>query len=116
MIDLDVSIVDSVYVRVNCDRSVARELSDYFTFKVPGYKFMPAYRSRMWDGEIRLYNIHTQQIYAGLVDYIHKFAQERNYSITLPAVNGFKTDTEAVRGFIQDHLNVHVNGNKASVS
>lgn len=114
MVDLDVSILDSVYVRVNCDRGIARELSDYFTFKVPGYKFMPAYRSRVWNGEIHLYNIHTQQIYAGLVEYIQKFAQERNYSITLPAVNGFKTDHETVRGFIQDHLNVHVNGKKAA--
>jgi len=50
MVDLDVNIVDSVWLRVQCDRGIAKELSDYFTFKVPGYKFMPAYRSRMWNG------------------------------------------------------------------
>ena len=60
MIDLDVSLINSVYLRVVCERGIARELSDFFTFKVPGYQYMPAYRSKMWDGEIRLYNIHTQ--------------------------------------------------------
>ena len=49
MFDLDVSIVDSVWLRVGCERGIAKELADYFTFKVPGYKFMPAYRSRMWN-------------------------------------------------------------------
>ena len=29
----------------------------------------------MWDGQIRLYNIHTQKIYAGLKEYVLKFAQ-----------------------------------------
>lgn len=112
MVDLDVTEVDSVYVRVQCERGIAHELSDYFTFKVPGYKFMPAYRARLWNGEIKLYNIHTQQIYAGLVDYVKKFADERQYSVALPVRNTFKTTPETVRGFIEDHLDVRVHGNK----
>lgn len=36
MFDLDVSIVDSVWLRVGCERGIAKELADYFTFKVPG--------------------------------------------------------------------------------
>ena len=114
MFDLDVSEVDSVNVRVQCDRSIAHELSDYFTFKVPGYKFMPAYRSRLWNGEIKLYNIHTQTIYAGLVEYIEKFARDRQYTITVPARNEFKTTPADVQRFIEEFLNVTVNGKKVS--
>ena len=114
MFDLDVSEVDSVNVRVECDRGIAHELSDYFTFKVPGYKFMPAYRSRMWNGEIKLYNIHTQTIYAGLTDYIKKFADERKYTVSLPARNAFKTTPTEVKGFMEDFLNVHVRGQKVA--
>jgi len=110
MVDLDVTEVDSVNVRVQCDRSIAHELSDFFTFKVPGYKFMPAYRSRMWNGEIKLYNIHTQLIYAGLVDYIKKFANDRSYSITVPSKNSYSVTQDSVRKFMQDFLQVSVSG------
>lgn len=112
MFDLDVSVVDSVYVRVQCDRGIAHELSDYFTFKVPGYKFMPAYRSRLWNGEIKLYNIHSQLIYAGLTDYIKKFADERQYSVTFPAKNEINITPESVRKFMQDFLQVTVGGKR----
>ena len=107
MIDLDVSLINSVYLRVVCERGIARELSDFFTFKVPGYQYMPAYRSKMWDGEIRLYNIHTQEIYAGLIYYIEKFALDRNYSLALPIRSEFKADTKKVRAFVEDFLDVH---------
>ena len=40
-----------------------------------------AYRNKTWDGEIKLYNIYSEQIYAGLLPYVIKFAKERNYSI-----------------------------------
>jgi len=110
MVDLDVSEVDSVNVRVQCEKGIAHELSDYFTFKVPGYKFMPAYRSRMWNGDIKLYNIHSQLIYSGLTEYIQKFAEERQYTITLPTRNDNKITTDAVRKFVQDFLQVRVGG------
>lgn len=79
--DLVIEPLDSVYIKVDCDRSFAKELSDYFTFKVPGHKFMPAYRNKLWDGQIKLYNIYGQTIYAGLEDYVIQFARDRSYSI-----------------------------------
>lgn len=113
-VDLDVSVVDSVWLRVQCERGIAKELSDYFTFKVPGYKFMPAYRSRMWNGEIRLYNVHTQLIYGGLAQYIEKFAEERGYTVAMPSKNAFKITPEGVRKFVDEFLQIHVSGKKAS--
>ena len=53
--------------------SVAAELNDFFTFEVPGFKYMPAYRNKMWDGKIRLYNIVTGEIYVGLLPYIEEY-------------------------------------------
>ena len=37
----------------NINPSTAAELNDFFTFEVPGFKYMPAYRNKMWDGKIR---------------------------------------------------------------
>jgi hypothetical protein len=112
MFDLDVSEVDSVNVRVECNRGIAHELSDYFTFKVPGYKFMPAYRARLWNGEIKLFNVHTGFVYAGLTEYIKKFAEERGYTLTLPSKNSNTITSDAVRKFMQDFLQVHVGGKR----
>jgi len=70
---------DAVYLKIDCDRSVAQEISDFFTFKVPGYQFMPAYRNKMWDGNIRLFNYQDKRLYAGLSDYLAKFAGDRGY-------------------------------------
>ena len=42
---------------------------------------MPAYRTRMWDGKIRLFSQKTKEIYFGLYPYIKAFAEERGYNI-----------------------------------
>ena len=56
------------------------ELSSFFQFEVPGFKFMPAYRSRMWDGKIRLFSPATGEIYVGLLSYIKKFCDNNGIS------------------------------------
>ena len=72
---------NEVYITVDCDSGVQREISEFFTFYVPGYKFMPAFRTRMWDGKIRLFSQKTKEIYFGLYPYIKAFAEERGYNI-----------------------------------
>ena len=81
MSDLKIDNINSVYIKVHCERGLARELSDYFTFKVPGHQYMPAFKNKVWNGEIKLYNMFTYEIYKGLYHYVLKFAEERNYSI-----------------------------------
>ena len=72
---------DEVYLTVDADPSIQRELSEFFTFYVPGYKFMPAFRNRMWDGKIRMFSQKTKEIYFGLFPYIKAFAEERGYNV-----------------------------------
>ena len=62
---------NEVYITVDCESDIQREISEFFTFYVPGYKFMPAFRNRMWDGKIRLFSQKTKEIYFGLVS-IHQ--------------------------------------------
>lgn len=77
--------VNEVYVRVVADPSTKMELSEYFTFFVPGYKFMPSYRNKVWDGKIRLLNTMTGLVYAGLIPYIAKFCATRDYELIVDA-------------------------------
>ena len=58
---------DEVHLKIEADADIRRELGEYFTFEVPGYKFMPQYRNRVWDGKIRLFNYASGKIYAGLI-------------------------------------------------
>lgn len=74
---LKVKKKNEVYLTVDCDSSVAQELSEFFTFFVPGYKYMPAYKNKVWDGKIRLFNGRDRTIYGGLYKYIKEFAEVR---------------------------------------
>ena len=112
MIDIDVTQKDSVYLRIDCEAGIARELASYFSFKVPGHQFMPAYRSRMWDGTINLFDTRTHELYAGLVDYIELFANERKYTLAMPSRTEMDIDTTKVRSFAEEFLNVHGGGKK----
>ena len=77
--------VNEVYLRVDTELGIKRELSEYFTFTVPGFQFMPAYRNKMWDGRIRLLDAKEDTIYSGLLSHIERFAQDRDYDIQYDA-------------------------------
>ena len=86
------------------DSGILRELSEYFTFYVEGYKFMPAYRNKMWDGKVRLFDMRSQQLPFGLLGQVAEFAKSRNYELIVdtdikPTLSA--TDEELDK-FIQD--------------
>ena len=79
MVELQIEKKNEVYLRIKAEPHVYQELSDHFTFEVPGAKFMPQYRSKYWDGKIRLFSTHTGEIYVGLLDKIISFCKNYNY-------------------------------------
>ena len=72
---------NEVYLKIEADADIRRELGEYFTFEVPGFKFMPQYRNRVWDGKIRLFKYATGQIYAGLYPYIVDWCNKNDVQI-----------------------------------
>lgn len=87
--NLVISRIDDVHIKVQCEPDVAYELNDYFTFSVPNAKFTPSYKNKMWDGKIRLYNILTKRIYSGLRRHVEVFARERDYTVEYTAPSDF---------------------------
>ena len=75
-----ISKKNEVYLQVKSEPHVYYELSDYFTFDVPGAKFMPQYRNKYWDGKIRLFSNHNGEIYVGLLDKLIKFCEDHDYT------------------------------------
>ena len=73
--------LNSVYLKIEAEPDIRRELSDYFSFEVPGYKFTPQFRNRVWDGKIRLYSYATGQLYVGLYPYLVEWCNRKNVDI-----------------------------------
>lgn len=96
--------MNSAYVRVLADKDIAMELQGFFTFEVPGAKYSPAYKRRVWDGTIKLYNAYSGLLPAGLMDYLATFAQERRYVVEVDshvATPEVKVDCDKTKDFIR---------------
>ena len=83
---------NEVYLKIEADADIRRELGEYFTFEVPGFKFMPQFRNRVWDGKTRLFSYATGQIYVGLYPYILKWCEDNGVQV----VDGTKIKDIAV--------------------
>ena len=80
MTNLVISKKNEVFLQVEAEPHVYYELQDQFTFDVPGAKFMPQYRSKYWDGKIRLFNVQKKEIYVGLLDRVVSFCRNHGYN------------------------------------
>ena len=105
--EITIRLQDEVYMKIECERGLAKEISDYFTFQVPNYQFTPAYKNKIWDGQIRLYNLYRQTLYVGLKDYLIQFAADRDYKINNEIKDDQKvTTTKNVVKYMKEHLKV----------
>ena len=74
---------NAAFDRIGCPGGVYNELREAFTFRVPGYQWMPAYKKGTWDGKIRVIK-GGGVAPVGLREAIRDFAEGRGY--------GFETD------------------------
>ena len=102
---------NEVYLTVDTERSTARAISDFFTFEVPGAKFMPAYRNRIWDGKIRLFSPATGELYLGLLPYLIKWLNDYGdeYTVSEELKDEKQIDRPILDGFIRS-LRLRSNG------
>ena len=105
---------------VGCDYGIGAELSEFFSFFVPGYKYMPAFRNKVWDGRIRLFNQQTQELPLGLLPYVQDFCDKRDYSLEYENSDyGLPNDTnninpKEIMSFIES-LDLHSRGEKITI-
>ena len=102
---------NEVYLQVETEPSIARAISDFFTFEVPGARFMPAYRNRIWDGKIRLFSPATGELYLGLLPYLQKYLTdyEEEFTVSEELQNEKTIDRKILDGFIRQ-LRLRSNG------
>ena len=83
MSHLVISKKNEVFLKIEAEPHVYYELSDSFTFEVPGVKYMPQYQKKYWDGKIRLFNTQKGEIYVGLLDRVIQFCRDHGYNYCL---------------------------------
>ena len=116
MSDIKITKKNDVHLKVECDPSIAQELHSHFSFEVPGAKFHPMYRNRVWDGQVHLFSLFTNEVYVGLKPYVEYFAKENDYTVDDSefVVTADKTSRENVKQFI-DSLKLSSNQKKIEV-
>ena len=101
--------LNETFLQVSCERHIAYELNEYFSFKVPNSQFHPKVRAKMWDGKIRLFNMQTGQMYLGLYPYLREWAEKHSYRIQTDIIEAKKLsglDVEGIKEFF-DSLKLH---------
>ena len=109
MSDVIIHKKNEVYIKLECEPHILYELQEYFTFEVPGAKFMPQMRNKHWDGYIRLLSVHTGEIYAGLLPKVidklnlHKYTYEfrENKYYGLPFEINEEISMEGTKDYMQ---------------
>jgi len=103
--------VNDSFVWIECENHIAYSLDEYFTFFVPGYKFMPAFKNKQWDGTIHLFQLRNRELYLGLAAYVQDFAKNNKYTCSLD--DGILSESDIspkdVAGYITS-LNLHSDG------
>ncbi len=108
MSDVRILKKNEIYIKLKCEPHILYELQTYFTFEVPGAKFMPQMRSKHWDGQIRLLSVHTGEIYVGLLDkvidklklhgYTYEFENNKYYGLP------FEINEEITKEGVKDYM------------
>ena len=65
---------------------------------------MPAYRNRMWDGKIRLFDQRKKTLYCGLHKYLQEFCTIRNYTLNEEKSEKYSTVNQLLRHDIESFL------------
>ena len=78
-----IRMINHSYFAVEAHPAQEHELREYFSFFVPGHKFMPAFKRKVWDGKVKLYNTVTKQMNVGLYSHFRRFCADRFYQLEI---------------------------------
>jgi superfamily II DNA or RNA helicase len=77
--EIAVRAVNSVWDQYHVEPSVAQELSEHFSYALPGAQHSPAFKKGRWDGRKKLYNLRYNLLPGGLRDAARAWAEKSGY-------------------------------------
>jgi superfamily II DNA or RNA helicase len=110
MTDIKITKTDESFVTVWTSYGIEQEIKEFFTFEVPGAKFTPKFKARLWDGKISMFDSRSKRLPQGLVRYLVKFASDQGYKIEVDKnLVPEPVDAHEVKDFL-DSLDIHTRG------
>ena len=111
---IHVEKLNEVFLHVYADdMGIEAELSEFFAYYAEGFRFMPKYKAKVWDGRIKLWNDLRKTLYVGLYPYLVQFAEKRGYSINnINEIEPQKVDLRDELYQYTDSLCIHSKGTK----
>ncbi len=91
------------YVSLVSEPIVLKSIFDYFKFRPQNYQFTPSYKTKKWDGWIRLYDINKNLFPLGLLFKLVPFCKAQNIEITFENFND--EPINLTEDFIIDYAN-----------
>lgn len=105
MDSITIDSINHVWCYLYCsERYIEYDLRDMFSFKVPNAYFMPAYKNRMWDGYIRLFNPENKLLYHGLLGKLEEYCKTHSIQINYSGnhLKSKKIDPDILYTFLKE--------------
>ena len=83
---MDISIIkkDETKIQVvSSDSGILQEISEHFTFMVDGYRYMPSFKNKTFNGKIRIFNLRDKSLPYGLLGELIDFCRSRDYTFDI---------------------------------
>jgi superfamily II DNA or RNA helicase len=105
---------NETFMEVDADSSLLYEIKEYFTFEVPGAKYHPKVKMKVWDGKITLLNLPACTMYIGLLQNLQKFCNSRHYDLIIDPTLQSKDPATPVDVF-KFVMSLDIHSNKKSI-
>lgn len=103
---IEIIKINESYIRVFCEYDVSIMLYEYFSFFTKNYKWSPKYKSGVWDGKIRLFNMKNGLLPIGLYNDLLFFLKKNDLDFKDKTVfySGLNFSVEFINKFIEEVL------------
>jgi len=101
---LKIEFLNNTYLRAySDDRGLEQDICEYFTFEVPGARWMPLYKAGIWDGKVRMYDPNRKTLYTGLCDLLVSYCEKSDipYTSDFSLQDGEKVDENIIKSYIK---------------
>lgn len=115
--DITVKKINESFCHIECDLGVAQEIQEYFSFLVPGHKFMPTFRQKLWDGFLRLAKFLPNgdlEFPTGLLFQLENFCKDREYHYCYDNKHKSEYSEKMIINYV-DSLDIHSNDKKIEI-
>ena len=102
-------------VKIDAEMHVYQGMYDHFAFRPEGYRWMPAFKNKQWDGFVRLFDTRSRTLPLGLIPRLDAYAKALGVSMDLSAYEDKSGDDEVTLEQVQEFANsldIHAGGKK----